>query len=105
MNTSWGTASYVGGANTNVLYFKGTVANNASGKLTVNGFTNPSYIKDMCDVTTTKATTSGTGTTTATVNTSVPKFTVTGNGITNGTGKATIKVDADQTKTTGMSYA
>lgn len=105
VNTSWGTASYVGGANTNVLYFKGTVANNASGKLTVNGFTNPSYIKDMCDVTTTKATTSGTGTTTATVNTSVPKFTVTGNGITNGTGKATIKVDADQTKTTGMSYA
>ena len=59
----------------------------------------------MCDVTTTKATTSGTGTTTATVDTSVPKFTVTGNGITNGTGKATIKVDADQTKTTGMSYA
>ena len=54
VNTSWGTASYVGGANTNVLYFKGTVANNASGKLTVNGFTNPSYIKDMCDVTTTK---------------------------------------------------
>lgn len=54
----------------------------------------------MCDVTTTKATTSGKGTTTATVDTSVPKFTVTGNGITNGTGKATIKVDADKTKTT-----
>lgn len=102
-NTSWGTASYVGGANTNVLYFKGTVASNASTTLSVNGFTNPSYIKDMCSASSTQ-TASGSGNTTATVDTSIPNFTVTANGITNGTGKATIKINADQTKTTGMSY-
>lgn len=105
VNTSWGTASYAGGADTNVLYFTGTVATNASGKLTVNSITNPTYIKDMCDSTTTKATASGSGNTTATLDTSTPNFTVTANGITNGTGKATVKVAADQSKTTGMSYA
>ena len=105
VNTSWGTASYAGGADTNVLYFTGTVATNASGNLTVNSITNPTYIKDMCDSTTTKATASGSGNTTATLDTSTPNFTVTANGITNGTGKATVKVAADQSKTTGMSYA
>lgn len=105
VNTSWGTVSYAGGADTNVLYFTGTVATNASGNLTVNSITNPAYIKDMCDSTTTKATASGSGTTTATLDTSTPNFTVTANGITNGTGKATVKVAADQSKTTGMSYA
>lgn len=105
VNTTWGTASYAGGVNTNVLYFKGTVAENASEKLAVNGITNTSYIKDMCNSTTTKATASGTGTTTATVDTSMPNFTVTANGITNGTGKATITVNEVKTKTTGMSYA
>lgn len=105
VNTSWGTASYAGGADTNVLYFTGTVASNASGNLKVNSITNPSYIKDMCNSTTTKATASGSGTTDAKLDTSIPNFTVTANGITNGTGKATVTVNADKTKTTGMSYA
>lgn len=104
VNTSWGTAAYAGGANTNVLYFKGRVVENASGNLTINGFTNPDNIKDMCNSATTKATASGTGTTTATVDTSMPNFTVTSNGITNGTGKATVKVNEVKTKTTGISY-
>lgn len=104
VNTSWGTASYIGGANTNVLYFGGNIASNASKTLTVNSITNPSYIKDMCDQTGT-ATKNGSGTTTATVDTNMPKFTVTSNGITNGTGKATIKVTATQANTTSMRYA
>lgn len=104
VNTSWGTASYIGGANTNVLYFGGKIASNASKTLTVNSITNPSYIKDMCDRTGT-ATKTGSGTTTATVVTNMPKFTVTANGITNGTGKATIKVTATQANTTSMRYA
>lgn len=103
VNTSWGTASYIGGANTNVLYFEGEVASNASGKLTVNSITNPSYIKDMCDQTGT-ATKTGSGTTTATVDTNMPKFTVTANGITNGTGKATITVNDVKANTSRMSY-
>lgn len=105
VNTSWGTAVYSGGANTNVLYFSGTVAANASGNLAVNSITNPSYIKDMCNSTTTKSTASGSGTTEAKLDTSVPNFTVKSNGITNGTGKATVTVNADKTKTNKMSYA
>ena len=106
VNTTWGTASYAGGADTNVLYFTGTVAENASEKLLkVNSITNPNYIKDMCNSTTTKATASKSGTTNAELDASVPNFTVTANGITNGTGKATVTVNADKTKTKGMSYA
>lgn len=106
VNTTWGTADYAGGADTNVLYFTGTVAENASEKLLkVNSITNPNYIKDMCNSTTTKATASKSGTTNAELDASVPNFTVTANGITNGTGKATVTVNADKTKTKGMSYA
>ncbi len=104
VNTSWGTAYYSGGANTNVLYFGGKIASNASKTLTVNSITNPSYIKDMCDRTGT-ATKTGSGTTTATVDTNMPNFTVKSNGISNGTGKATIKVTATQANTTSMRYA
>ena len=48
VSTSWGTAQYSGGADTNVLYFKGTVASNASGALKVTGISNAGAIKDMC---------------------------------------------------------
>lgn len=106
VNTTWGTADYAGGADTNVIYFTGTVAENASEKLLkVNSITNPNYIKDMCNSTTTKATASKSGTTNAELDASVPNFTVTANGITNGTGKATVTVNADKTKTNKMSYA
>lgn len=104
VNTTWGTASYIGGADTNVLYFEGEIAGNASKTLTVNSITGTSYIKDMCDQTGT-ATKSGSGTTTATVDTNMPNFSVTANGITNGTGKATIKVNANVAYTNSMRYA
>ena len=106
VNTSWGTAYYSGGVNTNVLYFTGKIAKGASEKLTVNSITGAKYIKDMCsggtanenDVSVNKDTT-------ATVNTAMPNFTVKSNGISNGTGKATIKVTATQANTTSMRYA
>lgn len=104
VNTTWGTATYSGGTDTNVLYFTGKVAANASGNLAVNSITNPSYIKDMCDSTGSKATASGGGTTTATVNTNRPNFTITSNGISNGTGKATVTVNEVKTNTNSMSY-
>ena len=103
VNTSWGTAKYSGGANTNVLYFTGTVATNAGSSLKVNSITGTSYIKDMCSQTGT-ATSSGSGTTSATVNTATPSFTVATGSITNGTGTATIKVTGTQSATTSMSY-
>ncbi len=107
VNTTWGTASYVGGVDTNVLYFQGTVAQNASKTLTINSVSGTEYIKDMCDDDTYVATKDirDTPDTKATVDTSVPHFTVTANGITNGVGKATVTVNADQKKTTGMRYA
>lgn len=105
VNTTWGTAKYSGGANTNVLYFTGTVATNASSPLKVNSITGASYIKDMCNSTTVTPTASGSGTTSATLDTGMPSFTVTAGSISNGTGKATIKVTGTQAKTTGMSYA
>ena len=104
VNTTWGTASYIGGADTNVLYFEGEIAGNADKTLTVNSITGTGYIKDMCDQTGT-ATKDGKGTTTAAVDTNMPKFTVTSNGITNGTGKATITVNATKANTTSMRYA
>ena len=104
VKTSWGTAEYLGGVNTNVLYFEGEIAGNATKTLTVNEIIGTDYIKDMCDQTGT-ATKTGSGTTTATVDTNKPNFTVTSNGITNGTGKATIKVTATQANTTSMRYA
>lgn len=104
VNTSWGKAYYAGGVDTNVLYFTGTVERSASEKLSVNDFTNTHLIKDMCSASSTQ-TASGSGNTTATVDTSVPNFTVSAIGITNGTGTAKITVTEDKTKTTGMSYA
>ena len=106
VNTSWGTAYYSGGVNTNVLYFTGKIAKGASEKLTVNSITGAKYIKDMCSGGTANANdVSVNKDTTATVNTAMPNFTVKSNGISNGTGKATIKVTATQENTTSMRYA
>lgn len=106
VNTSWGTAYYSGGVNTNVLYFTGKIAKGASEKLTVNSITGAKYIKDMCSGGTANANdVSVNKDTTATVNTAMPNFNVKSNGITNGTGKATIKVTATQVNTTSMRYA
>ena len=83
VNTSWGTAQYSGGADTNVLYFKGTVASNASGKLTVKSISNAGAIKDMCAQSGT-ATGTVSGTTEATLGTTakpaVTVGTITNNG-------------------------
>ena len=54
ISTNVGTLTYAGGADTNVLYFTGTVSSsvNLSGSsaLKVTGITNNSYIKDMCNL-------------------------------------------------------
>lgn len=105
VNTSWGTAYYSGGVNTNVLYFTGKIAKGASEKLTVNSITGAKYIKDMCSGGTANANdVSVNKDTTATVNTAMPNFTVKSNGISNGTGKATVTVNEVKTNTNSMSY-
>ena len=84
VNTSWGTAWYSGGADTNVLYFTGKVEPNASGALKVTGISNAGAIKDMCAQSGT-ATGAVSGTTTATLGTTA-KPTVTVGAITNNGG-------------------
>ncbi len=105
VNTSWGQASYVGGADTNVLYFSGTIAGNADQTLRVNGFTNADRIKDMCDNTSSTETSSGSGNTTATVDTAKPNLTVASQGIAGGTGTVKVVVNADQSKANSLRYA
>lgn len=104
IDTSWGTASYQGGADTNVLYFSGTVGNGAGTTLKVDRINNTVNLKDMCEANE-KACPGGSGSVTAQVDTSVPAFTVTSNGISNGTGTAKITVNDDKAKTSALRYA
>lgn len=88
VNTSWGTFTYAGGADTNVLYFTGTVPSNATGTLTVNSITGSQYIKDMCSTSGTAP--SGSGSTTVSVDNKRPAVSISNPSITNQTAKATI---------------
>lgn len=105
VNTTWGQAEYVGGANTNVLYFSGTIVGNAEQTLKVNSFTNADRIKDMCNSTTTQAASSGSGTTNASVDTAKPNIAAASQGIAGGTGTVNVTVNADQSKTNSLRYA
>ena len=69
INTSWGTFYYAGGENTNVLYFTGTVPENASSTIKLTGLTCASSIKDMSSETGTDSSYTGTKSTTVTVGT------------------------------------
>lgn len=106
VETNWGSAIYKGGANTNVLYFTGTVGGDASGNLRVTKITNAGYIKDMCESKNEGTpTASKGGDTTASVDTAQPNFTLTSQGVSGGTGTVNVKVIADQTKTNALRYA
>ena len=80
ISTNIGTLKYAGGANTNVLYFTGTVSSsvslNGSNALKVTGISSVSGIKDMCGLSGTSQTFSG-GTTNVTVDTTKPAVTIT----------------------------
>ena len=49
ITTNWGTFKYAGGADTNVLYFTGTVPANAGSPIKLSTLDCASQIKDMCD--------------------------------------------------------
>lgn len=90
LNTSWGTFRYAGGANTNVLYFTGTVPADATATLKLNSITNPDKIKDMCEYSTT-STGSGSGTNTyAQVDHKKPTVSISSASVSGGTAKAVI---------------
>ena len=98
ISTSWGTATYAGGGDTNVLYFTGTVPANASGTLSVTG-TNAT-IKDMADNGNTPAVS---GEVPADVDTRTPSFDLSAGSISGGVGRATISNANNDT--TSLRYA
>ena len=79
ISTNVGTLSYAGGADTNVLYFTGTVSSavslNSDTALQVNSISNPDSIKDMCNLSGTSQTFSG-GNTNIQVDATKPVLTV-----------------------------
>lgn len=99
-STSWGTFTYAGGANTNVLYFTGTVPADATGTLKINSITGSAYIKDMCSATSTKAS-SGTASISVSVDHKKPTVSISNASITNQTAKATVTA----TNTDTLRYA
>ncbi len=89
ISTSWGTATYAGGADTNVLYFTGTVPADATTILTVHSIDSTAVIADMA----------GNGkdsapqvndNISAKVDTKTPVFNLSNGSIANGVGQATI---------------
>ena len=67
IGTSWGIFKYAGGADTNVLYFTGTVPAGAGSSIKLKTLDCASRIKDMCDESGTNAGFSGSPTTTVEV--------------------------------------
>ncbi len=105
LNTTWGSADYAGGADTNVLYFTGTIsASLTSDTLTVNSISNTSHIKDMCSASGETSTKSAGGTTEAKADAKAPEIQVeaANPAITAGTGKVIVKALAN---TDSLSYA
>ncbi len=103
VNTSWGTATYSGGADSNVLYFTGTVKSGATGELMLLSTSNLSSLKDMSQ-------TNGTATAISqqsaggSVNTSSPNYTLTSNGVSAGIGSANLVVNSNKNYTSSVKY-
>lgn len=88
LSTSWGNFTYAGGADTNVLYFTGTVPSDATERLTVNSITNAANIKDMCPTAGTAS--GGSGSVTVGVDNKTPVITISNKTLADKTAKATI---------------
>ena len=102
ITTNWGTFHYAGGADTNILYFTGTVPENASGTITLTTLTCASQIKDMSDGSGTNSSSSGTPSTTVTVS-KVAKPTVSVGTIANSSGALSSTITA--TNAVKLEYA
>ena len=103
VETTWGEARYTGGADTNVLYFTGSVKAGASGTLNVTKVNNAGNIKDMCN-TNGNACPGGSGNTTASANTAQSNFTLTSKGVANGIGTVNIAVNDNKANTNSLRY-
>ncbi len=104
VHTNWGDAEYTGGADTNVLYFTGTVKAGASGNLSITGVDNINLVKDMCNTNGTASSASSGMNTSSKVDGNQPNISVASNGVKDGVGKATVKVNDNKAYTTSMRY-
>lgn len=101
IETSWGTFAYAGGADTNILYFKGVVPANAGSTISLMNFSCAGSVKDLCSVNNGTATASENLSAAVTVDTVVPTVSITDTGVVNGL--ATAKVLAENSDT--LKYA
>lgn len=93
ITTSWGTFNYAGGADTNVLYFTGTVPENAASPIKLTKIDCSSQIKDMSSDTGTEHIETGTKSANVSVGTAAaPTVSVTS--LTNSNGALTGKITA-----------
>ncbi len=104
VHTSWGDATFSGGADTNVLYFTGTVKAGASGNLSITSVDNIGLVKDMCGANGTASSATSGMNTGSSVDGNQPNITVTSKGVTDGVGTATVTVNDNKAHTTSMRY-
>ena len=104
VHTSWGDATFSGGADTNVLYFTGTVKAGASGNLSITSVDNIGLVKDMCGANGTASSAASGMNTGSSVDGNQPSITVTSKGVTDGVGTATVTVNDPKAYTTSLRY-
>ena len=104
VHTSWGDATFSGGADTNVLYFTGTVKAGASGNLSITSVDNIGLVKDMCDANGTASSATSGMNTGSSVDGNQPNITVASKGVTDGVGTATVTVNDPKAYTTSLRY-
>lgn len=94
IKTNYGIMDYKGGVDTNILYFEGTVPNDAPETIILSGIVNPEYIKDFCNINVDSEKSGFTGSPSAsiTVNNNVPLVQISEQKIVNG--KASAKINA-----------
>ena len=104
VHTSWGDATFSGGADTNVLYFTGTVKAGAGGNLSITSVDNIGLVKDMCGADGTASSATSGMNTGSSVDGNQPNITVTSQGVTDGVGTATVTVNDPKAYTTSLRY-
>lgn len=92
LETSWGLFRYAGGEDTNVLYFTGTVPEDAAGGITVSRILNAGNIRDLCSPSETATAPDG-GSVDTDVDTSLPSIEIRNNGIQDGTASAVVTTE------------
>ena len=91
ITTNWGEMAYAGGADTNVLYFTGTVPEGAGNTIQVEEINGAENIKDLCEVpASTQTPSTSDKNTSINVDNTMPTVTIADETLANGVAKATV---------------